>query len=77
MMLLEAAVGLGSVAGALLSPYVLRMVGNVYLVLIATALNVLAYAFTNVYIRESLVGAIEVSYIYHNYFLRIMFILRI
>lgn len=59
MMFLEAAVGLGSVAGALLSPYVLRMVGNVYLVLIATALNVLAYAFTNLYIRESLVGAIE------------------
>uniref|UniRef100_A0A2A4JNQ2 Major facilitator superfamily (MFS) profile domain-containing protein n=1 Tax=Heliothis virescens TaxID=7102 RepID=A0A2A4JNQ2_HELVI len=59
MTLMEATVGLGSVVGGLLSPYVLRMVGNVYLLLIATALNVVAYVFSNVCLRESLSGAIQ------------------
>ncbi|XP_021190515.3 probable peptidoglycan muropeptide transporter SLC46 [Helicoverpa armigera] len=59
MTLMEATVGLGSVVGGLLSPYVLRMVGNVYLLLISAALNVVAYVFSNVCLRESLNGAIQ------------------
>lgn len=59
---MEAAVGLGSVVGSLLSAPVLRLVGNVYLILIATTLNVIAYVFTNVCIRESLVGAVQVGH---------------
>lgn len=61
MTIMQASVGLGSVIGSLLSSHVLRLVGNVYLLLIATTLNVIAYAFTNVYLRESLTGAIEGS----------------
>ncbi|KAJ8717304.1 hypothetical protein PYW08_005703 [Mythimna loreyi] len=61
MTIMEASVGLGSVVGSLLSAHVLRLVGNVYLLLIAASLNVIAYVFTNVCLRESLAGAIEGS----------------
>ncbi|XP_026729440.1 proton-coupled folate transporter-like [Trichoplusia ni] len=59
MIMLEVAVGCGSVVGSLLSPYALRVFGNVYLLLIVTTLNVIAYVFTNVYLRESLTGALQ------------------
>ncbi|CAH0590195.1 unnamed protein product [Chrysodeixis includens] len=59
MMYLEAAVACGSVAGSLTSPYALRFFGNVYLLLMVTTLNVLAYVFSNVVLRESLSGAIQ------------------
>ncbi|KAJ8717954.1 hypothetical protein PYW07_005884 [Mythimna separata] len=58
MTIMEASVGLGSVVGSLLSSHVLRLVGNVYLLLIATTLNVIAYVFTNVCLMESLAGAV-------------------
>ncbi|RVE43765.1 hypothetical protein evm_011614 [Chilo suppressalis] len=59
MTLLEAAVSAGSVTGALLSSYLLKAVGNVYLLLIVSTLYVIAYVFTNVYLRESLTGAVQ------------------
>lgn len=66
MTILEAAVSLGSVVGSLLSSHVLRLVGNVYLILIAAALNVVAYVFTNVCLRESLAGATQVILFFHK-----------
>ena len=62
MTIMEASVGLGSVVGSLLSAPLLRLVGNVYLILIATTLNVIAYVFTNVCLRESLAGAVQVGH---------------
>ncbi|XP_063830584.1 probable peptidoglycan muropeptide transporter SLC46 [Ostrinia nubilalis] len=56
--ILGAAVSAGSVMGSLLSAYLIKAVGNVYLLLIVTALYVIAYAFTNIHLKESLNGAI-------------------
>lgn len=70
MTVLEAGVSAGSVIGSMASSYLLRAVGNVYLLLIATALIVIAYVFTNVFVKESLEGAVQVFtfflYIYTN-----------
>ncbi|KAJ2948402.1 hypothetical protein O0L34_g7640 [Tuta absoluta] len=57
--IVQASISLGSVIGALTSSYLLKLVGNVYLLLIAAALNVISYGYTNVYIKESLTGAIQ------------------
>lgn len=54
--------GLGSLMGSILSSYILRAVGNVYLLLIVATLDVISYAYTNVWIKESLVGAVKVQY---------------
>lgn len=59
MTVMEASLSAGSIVGALFSPHVIRLVGNTWLILIATACNVVAYAFSNVYLRESLTGAIQ------------------
>ncbi|KAG6456780.1 proton-coupled folate transporter [Manduca sexta] len=59
MTILQAAVSAGIVVGSLLSPHVIRAVGNVYLLLIGTFLNVLAYAITNICLVESITGAIQ------------------
>ncbi|KAL4704399.1 hypothetical protein ACJJTC_005753 [Scirpophaga incertulas] len=59
MTLLETAISVGSVIGSVLSAYLLIAVGNIYLLLIVCSLYVLAYAFTNIYMIESLTGAIE------------------
>ncbi|KAI5642980.1 major facilitator superfamily domain-containing protein [Phthorimaea operculella] len=59
MTIVQAVVSLGSVIGGVASSYLLKLVGNVYLLLIVAALNVIAYAYTNVYIKESLTGAIQ------------------
>ncbi|KAI8420017.1 hypothetical protein MSG28_008613 [Choristoneura fumiferana] len=59
MTLLEATFSAGSIVGAVMSSYLLRSVGNVYLLLIVTALYVIGYAFTNVYLNESLTGALR------------------
>ncbi|XP_013162941.1 PREDICTED: proton-coupled folate transporter-like [Papilio xuthus] len=59
MTLVETAVSIGSVIGAISSSYVLRAVGIVYLLLIATTLYVFAYVFTIVFLKESLQGAVE------------------
>ncbi|KAJ0174070.1 hypothetical protein K1T71_010216 [Dendrolimus kikuchii] len=59
MTILEASVSVGSVIGSLLSSYVLKAVGQVYLLLIMTTLNVFAYAFANVCLKESVTGAVQ------------------
>ncbi|KAJ2948403.1 hypothetical protein O0L34_g7641 [Tuta absoluta] len=59
MTIIQAVVSLGSVIGAVASSYLLKLVGNVYLLLIAAALNVISYGYTNVYLKESLTGAIQ------------------
>lgn len=61
MTILEASVGLGVVVGSMLSSYALKAVGNVYLLLIVATLNVFAYVYTNIWIKESLVGAVQVG----------------
>ncbi|KAL0820576.1 hypothetical protein ABMA28_006421 [Loxostege sticticalis] len=58
MTILEAAVSAGSVIGSLLSAHLLKAIGNVYLLLLVASLYVIAYAFTNVHLRESLNGAL-------------------
>ncbi|CAG9563936.1 unnamed protein product [Danaus chrysippus] len=59
MTIVEASVSAGSVIGAILSSYVLRAVGSVYLLVICTALSAIAYLYTNVFLEESLVGAVQ------------------
>ncbi|XP_075980871.1 putative peptidoglycan muropeptide transporter SLC46 [Anticarsia gemmatalis] len=59
MTIMESAVSVGSIVGSLLSAHVLRLVGNTWLILIATTCNVLAYAFSNICLRESLTGAVN------------------
>lgn len=62
MTILEAAVSAGSVIGSLLSAHLLKAIGNVYLLLLVATLYVIAYAFTNVHLRESLNGALPVGF---------------
>ncbi|XP_041984971.1 proton-coupled folate transporter-like [Aricia agestis] len=57
MTILEASVSAGSVIGSIASSYLLRAVGNVYLLLISTSLCVIGYLFTNVFLSESLPNA--------------------
>ncbi|CAK1552497.1 unnamed protein product [Leptosia nina] len=59
MTMVDATASSGSVIGSMLSSYLILSIGNVYLLLLTSTLNVLAYAFTNVYIKESLTGALE------------------
>ncbi|XP_034835655.1 probable peptidoglycan muropeptide transporter SLC46 [Maniola hyperantus] len=59
MTVVEASVSAGSVIGAVASSYVLRAVGIVYLLLIAATLFVIAYVFTTICLKESLVGAVQ------------------
>ncbi|XP_032519811.2 probable peptidoglycan muropeptide transporter SLC46 [Danaus plexippus] len=59
MTIVEASVSAGSVTGAILSSYLLRAVGSVYLLVICTGLSAIAYLFTNVFLKESLVGAVQ------------------
>ncbi|XP_045501791.1 proton-coupled folate transporter-like [Colias croceus] len=56
MTIVEASLSVGSVIGSLASSYLLRVVGNVYLLLITTSLCVIAYVFTNCCLEESLPG---------------------
>ncbi|XP_050681466.1 solute carrier family 46 member 3-like [Leptidea sinapis] len=59
MTIVEASVSVGSVIGSVASSYLLRAVGNVYLLLITSSLYVIAYVFTNVVLEESLRGAVK------------------
>ncbi|XP_049876941.1 solute carrier family 46 member 3-like [Pectinophora gossypiella] len=59
MTILEAMVSVGSVVGGIASSYLLKAVGNVYLLLIVAVLNVISYAYSNIYLRESLTGAVR------------------
>ncbi|XP_059060801.1 proton-coupled folate transporter-like isoform X1 [Achroia grisella] len=59
MTMMEISVSAGSVVGSLISSYILKAIGNVYLLLIAATLFVTAYAITNIRLQESLTGAIK------------------
>ncbi|CAH0713273.1 unnamed protein product, partial [Brenthis ino] len=59
MTMVDATTSLGSVVGTMLSTYLILTIGNTYLLLITAALNVIAYAFTNIWIMESLTGALQ------------------
>lgn len=61
MTLLQATLSVGMVVGSLLSFYLIRAVGNVYLLLINASLASVAYAFTVINLKESIVGAVDVS----------------
>ncbi|XP_022113252.2 proton-coupled folate transporter isoform X1 [Pieris rapae] len=59
MTMVDATASSGSVIGSILSSYLILSIGNVYLLLLTSTLNVFSYAFTNVYIKESLNGALQ------------------
>ncbi|CAG4947399.1 unnamed protein product [Colias eurytheme] len=59
MTMIDATTTSGAVIGSLLSSYLILSIGNVYLLLLAASLNVFAYAFTNILIKESLTGALQ------------------
>ncbi|XP_053614678.1 probable peptidoglycan muropeptide transporter SLC46 isoform X2 [Plodia interpunctella] len=61
MTLMEIAVSAGSVVGSLACSNLLKAVGNVYMLLIAASIFVIAYSVTNVWLQESLVGAVPGS----------------
>ncbi|XP_053614454.1 probable peptidoglycan muropeptide transporter SLC46 [Plodia interpunctella] len=58
MMSLEIAVALGTVIGSLVCSPLLKSIGNVYVLLIAASVYVLAYSVTNIWLQESLATAI-------------------
>ncbi|XP_039759663.1 solute carrier family 46 member 3-like isoform X2 [Pararge aegeria] len=59
MTILDATISLGTIAGNLFSTYLILTIGNVYLLLLTATLNVIAYSFANIWIMESLRGALE------------------
>lgn len=60
MLILDGTFGGGTMLGSILSAHLLKAVGNVYLLLIVTAINVVAYVHTLLFVEESLAGAIRV-----------------
>lgn len=60
-MIVDATAAVGSILGSLVTSYLVLAIGNIYLLLLAATINVIGYAFTNIVIKESLVGALEVS----------------
>lgn len=58
----------GVVAGSLLSAPVLRAVGAVYLLLAGASVAAFTYAFTNVFLNESLTGVVQVSMAANDFF---------
>ncbi|XP_052743880.1 proton-coupled folate transporter [Bicyclus anynana] len=59
MTILDATMSVGTIAGNLFSTYLIMTIGNVYLLLLTATLSVTAYAFANVYLKESLRGALQ------------------
>ncbi|CAG9563935.1 unnamed protein product [Danaus chrysippus] len=59
MMILDGTMAIGTFFGSLCSSYLIATIGNVYVLLISATINVMAYAFTNIWIVESLTGAIQ------------------
>ncbi|XP_032520132.2 probable peptidoglycan muropeptide transporter SLC46 [Danaus plexippus] len=59
MMILDGTMALGTFFGSMFSSYLIEAIGNVYVLLISATINVIAYAFTNIWIVESLTGAIQ------------------
>lgn len=57
--LLEASIFLGSIIGSLLSSYLVQLMGSIYVLLLHSIIYVVAYVFTNLYVNESLTGALE------------------
>lgn len=65
MNIVEASVSVGTVVGTLLSSYVLKAIGPVYIVLVMAALNVIAYSYSDVFLNESLSETRQVRIIYY------------
>lgn len=61
MTILEASVAVGIMVGSIITFYLIRAVGNVYVILISASLAAIAYAFAVLHLRESLTGALDVS----------------
>ncbi|XP_034835659.1 probable peptidoglycan muropeptide transporter SLC46 isoform X1 [Maniola hyperantus] len=59
MTILDATVSLGTICGSLFSTYLILTIGNVNLLLFTATLNVVSYAFANIWIMESLRGALR------------------
>lgn len=59
MTILESSTSVGSIIGSLSSAPILRHVGYTWLILISAACNTVAYAFTNIFVKESLQEPVE------------------
>ncbi|CAG5055610.1 unnamed protein product [Parnassius apollo] len=59
MTLVDATLSVGNVIGSLLSTYLILHIGNVNLLLLVACINVMAYTFTNIFLEESLTGALQ------------------
>lgn len=62
MTFIDATLSIAMVVGSLLSTYLIIIIGNVNLLLLAATLNVMSYSFSNLYVTESLTGALEVRH---------------
>ncbi|XP_050352436.1 proton-coupled folate transporter-like [Nymphalis io] len=59
MTMIDATTSLGTVLGATCSTHLILKIGNTYLLLLSATISTIAYAFTNVWIKESLNGALQ------------------
>ncbi|XP_072942910.1 probable peptidoglycan muropeptide transporter SLC46 isoform X2 [Epargyreus clarus] len=59
MAVVDFTVSAGMVVGSLIAKDLILSIGNVFLLLFGTALNVLAYSYASIFIPESLPGALE------------------
>ncbi|XP_028174953.1 proton-coupled folate transporter-like [Ostrinia furnacalis] len=67
LMIIQLTFALGHTAGAMLSPYTVKGIGNLYLLLLVASLYTFAYAFTMIFIEESLVNISQVGVILANH----------
>ncbi|XP_064073712.1 probable peptidoglycan muropeptide transporter SLC46 [Vanessa tameamea] len=59
MTMIDATTSLGTVLGVTCSTHLILKIGNTYLLLLSATISTIAYAFTNIWIRESLNGALQ------------------
>lgn len=63
MTMIDATTSLGTVVGSMLCTSLILTIGTTNVLLLAATISVISYAFSNIWIQESLRGALEV----HNY----------
>ncbi|CAH2089615.1 unnamed protein product [Euphydryas editha] len=59
MTMIDATTSLGIVIGSVLCTYFILTIGTTYLLLLAATISVIAYSFSNIWIKESLSGALQ------------------
>lgn len=65
MTMIDATTSLGTVVGSMLCTSLILTIGTTNVLLLAATISVISYAFTNIWIQESLRGALEVYIIVH------------